>query len=83
MPPTVKLHSIPAVPRPVTTRPTIKAAELGADAQTIDPISNMTPAPREKSFDVSLSVELTVRELEGAQRQVIGRAVRPVPADIW
>jgi hypothetical protein len=32
---------IPAPPMPVMARPTIKAFEVGAAAQTIDPISNI------------------------------------------
>lgn len=37
---------IPAPPMPVMARPTINAFEVGAEAQTIDPISNMNASAK-------------------------------------
>jgi hypothetical protein len=37
---------IPALPRPATARPTIKAVDVGARAQTRDPTSKMKTAMR-------------------------------------
>ncbi len=39
-------EKIPDAPRPATARPTIRAFEVGAAPQTVEPISNMQIAVR-------------------------------------
>jgi hypothetical protein len=43
-------ESRPAFPRPETARPTIKAADEGAVAHTIEPIKNMAIAEMKTYF---------------------------------
>lgn len=44
---------IPAAPTPVITRPTIRAADVGAVADTMEPNSNIATSPRSTGINVN------------------------------
>ena len=48
---------MPVAPRPAMARPTIRLAELGAEAQTIEPTSNMARA--DKKINLTLKCAYT------------------------
>jgi hypothetical protein len=61
---------IPALPRPAMARPTMRASEVGAVPQTMEPISKITIAVM-YTYQVDLRLKFTGREEQ--RTHLIGR----------